>query len=101
MDFSVVWVFLVIECGGGMNDYDDDDEVDEFEEDDEEIEEFGFIRKKKKKKRGKNKVNGYNMGWYGINSDEVGDVCDCESDVMELDGFDDGEDFIGFIVLDN
>lgn len=100
-DFSAARAFLATECGGGTNDYDDDDEVDESEEDDEETEEFGLTRKKKKKKRGKNKANGHNMGRHGINSDEVGDACDRESDAMESDGSDDGEDLIGFIVSDN
>ncbi|KAM0343892.1 hypothetical protein ACHAPU_008161 [Fusarium lateritium] len=37
----------------------------------------------------------------GLNSDEIGDDCDRESDLMETDGSDDGEDLLDFIVSDN
>ncbi|KAM0216773.1 hypothetical protein ACHAPQ_001183 [Fusarium lateritium] len=37
----------------------------------------------------------------GLNSDEVGDDCDRESDLMETDGSDNGEDLRDFIVSDN
>ncbi|KAM5355878.1 hypothetical protein ACJ41O_002524 [Fusarium nematophilum] len=37
----------------------------------------------------------------GINSDEIGDDCDRDSDLMETSGSDDGEDLLDFIVSDN
>ncbi|KAF7534182.1 hypothetical protein G7Z17_g13400 [Cylindrodendrum hubeiense] len=37
----------------------------------------------------------------GINSDEIGDDCGRDSDMMETDGSDDGEDLVDFIVSDN
>jgi ATP-dependent DNA helicase MPH1 len=37
----------------------------------------------------------------GLNSDEIGDDCDRESDLMETDGSDNGEDLLDFIVSDN
>ena len=36
-----------------------------------------------------------------MNSDEVGDDCERDSDLMETDGSDDGEDLLDFIVSDN
>jgi ATP-dependent DNA helicase MPH1 len=37
----------------------------------------------------------------GINSDELGDDCERDSDLVESDGEDDGEDLVDFIVSDN
>lgn len=37
----------------------------------------------------------------GINSDELGDDCERESDIVESDGSDDGEDLVDFVVSDN
>lgn len=53
-------------------------------------------RRKKKSGRGQR-----NNRKGGINSDEVGDDCERDSDLMETDGSDDGEDLIDFIVSDN
>jgi ATP-dependent DNA helicase MPH1 len=81
------------------NDHEGNDEGDKLED-----ENVGLTRRLSEKKRKKastqkgrrtNKANG------GINSDELGDDCERESDIMESDGSDDGEDLVGFIVSDN
>lgn len=55
--------------------------------------------KKGPKPRGRAKKSQRKLG--GINSDEVGDDCERDSDLMESDGSDDGEDLVDFIVSDN
>ncbi|KAK0389366.1 hypothetical protein NLU13_2941 [Sarocladium strictum] len=96
---SAARAFLATECGGGTNDYDDDDDLDESDNGEDADQGFGLT--KRKRKRGKKKVRGHHMGRHGINSDEVGDACDRDSDTMESDGSDDGEDLLDFIVSDN
>ncbi|KAJ3528105.1 hypothetical protein NM208_g10370 [Fusarium decemcellulare] len=74
----------------GMSDEEEDD--DEEEEEEEEVTPRG--RGRPKKGKGKRKTGGINM-------DEIGDDCDRDSDLMETDGSDDGEDLLDFIVSDN
>ncbi|KAI8718886.1 ATP-dependent DNA helicase [Fusarium sp. LHS14.1] len=81
----------------GMSDEEDEDE----DEEEEEITPRGRGRPKKgSKPRGKGKRKTQRKTG-GINSDEVGDDCDRDSDMMETDGSDDGEDLVDFIVSDN
>jgi len=57
-----------------------------------------------KRKRGRPKKAGKAAGRTrrgGINSDEVGDDCERDSDVMDTDGSDDGADLLDFVVADN
>lgn len=56
-------------------------------------------RRRKLESNSKGRRNKKSAG--GINSDELGDDCERESDVMESDGSDDGEDLVDFIVSDN
>lgn len=94
--------FIATECGGGTNDYDDDDDDDEASEDDDESGDgFGLTKRKNKKRKGAKNANRHNMGRHGINSDEVGDACDRDSDAMDSGGSDDGEDLVDFVVSDN
>jgi ATP-dependent DNA helicase MPH1 len=51
----------------------------------------------RKPRKGKKKTQGRG----GINSDEIGDDCNRESDDMETDGSDDGADLVDFLVSDN
>ncbi|PCD45622.1 hypothetical protein AU210_001054 [Fusarium oxysporum f. sp. radicis-cucumerinum] len=51
--------------------------------------------KKKQNRKPPSKKNG------GLNSDEVGDDCERDSDMIETDGSDNGEDLLDFIVSDN
>lgn len=53
--------------------------------------------KKAKAKRKKSKAKARS----GINSDELGDDCERESDLMESSGSDDGADLLDFVVADN
>ncbi|RSM16387.1 hypothetical protein CEP52_000065 [Fusarium oligoseptatum] len=77
------------------------DDEDEEEEEEEEVTPRGRGRPKKgSKPRGKGKRKTQRKTG-GINSDEVGDDCDRDSDLMETDGSDDGEDLVDFIVSDN
>lgn len=59
-------------------------------------EEPGLPRRlKKKAAKGRGRAKG------GINSDEVGDDCERDSDMMDTDGSDDGADLLDFVVADN
>ncbi|CAM1506897.1 Fc.00g065380.m01.CDS01 [Cosmosporella sp. VM-42] len=81
-----------------------EDEDEEEKEAVEEQEEFGLPRRIRQKKgsiaKGKSKRKPQKRG-DGMNSDEVGDDCERDSDLMESDGSDDGEDLLDFIVSDN
>ncbi|KAF4455429.1 hypothetical protein F53441_2218 [Fusarium austroafricanum] len=68
---------------------------EEEEEDEDEITPRGRGRPKAAGKRKGQRKTG------GPNSDEVGDDCERDSDMMETDGSDDGEDLLDFIVSDN
>ncbi|KFA50801.1 hypothetical protein S40293_05811 [Stachybotrys chartarum IBT 40293] len=57
-------------------------------------------RKRGKASKGKSQRKG-KRGGRGINSDEIGDDCERESDAMETDGSDDGADLVDFLVSDN
>jgi ATP-dependent DNA helicase MPH1 len=82
--------------------------ADESQDEEEELEEeedsdnigltarLSNARRKNKSGRGQR-----NSKKSGINSDEVGDDCERDSDLVETDGSDDGEDLIDFIVSDN
>ena len=86
----------------------EDSELDEDEEEDEEDEEEeektprppqrGRPKKGTAKGRSKRKPR---RKPGGINSDEIGDDCDRDSDMLESSGSDDGEDLVDFIVSDN
>lgn len=76
------------------------DEEDEEEEEEEATPRGRGRPKKGSKPRGKAKRKTQRKTG-GINSDEVGDDCDRDSDLMETDGSDDGEDLVDFIVSDN
>ncbi|KAF5025040.1 hypothetical protein F66182_2908 [Fusarium sp. NRRL 66182] len=76
----------------------DEDKEDESEE---EMVTRGRGRPKtgsKSESKGKRKTQQKNGG---LNSDEVGDDCERDSDLMETSGSDDGEDLLDFIVSDN
>lgn len=60
----------------------------------------GGVRKKAKKPRGKQKKRKTKQRG-GINSDELGDDCERDSDLMESSGLDDGADLLDFVVADN
>lgn len=72
---------------------------DEEEEEDETPRGRGRL-KKGSKPRGKAKRKPARKAG-GFNSDEAGDDCDRDSDMMETDGSDDGEDLLDFVVSDN
>lgn len=76
---------------------DEDDEM-EAEEEEEEVEITPIQRGRPKKGRGRTKRQ---QKGAGINSDEVGDDCERDSDEMETDGSDDGADLVDFVVSDN
>lgn len=98
--FNAAKAFLAVESGGGTNDFDDDDDLDESDEDEDE-ERPGKRKGGGRRAKGKKKTKSHSMGRHGINSDEVGDACDRDSDIMESDGSDDGEDLLDFVVSDN
>ncbi|KAM0564285.1 hypothetical protein ACHAPJ_000495 [Fusarium lateritium] len=78
------------------------DEEEDDEDEGEEITPRGRGRPKignKPKARGKGKRKAQRKTG-GLNSDEVGDDCERDSDMMETDGSDDGEDLLDFIVSD-
>ncbi|KAG9249515.1 ATP-dependent DNA helicase mph1 [Emericellopsis atlantica] len=67
---------------------------------DEDSENEGLTRRiRKSKAKGKKKKAVSNRA--GINSDEIGDDCERESDMMDTDGSDKGEDLEDFVVSDN
>lgn len=73
-------------------------------EDDDESEDEGLTKRLPKSrwgKKGKKKRGQKYDGKGGINSDEVGDDCDCDNDLMDTDGSDLGEDLEDFIVSDD
>ncbi|TDZ74349.1 ATP-dependent DNA helicase MPH1 [Colletotrichum trifolii] len=57
-------------------------------------------RQPKPAARGRGKKGGRKVG-RGINSDELGDDCERDSDAMDTDGSDVGEDLLGFVVSDD
>lgn len=73
------------------------------EEDDEDDENMGLTARLSRSKRGKpkSKRGPKKRTNSGINSDEAGDDCDRDSDLLDSDGSDDGEDLVDFIVSDN
>ncbi|KAI5466055.1 ATP-dependent DNA helicase mph1 [Mariannaea sp. PMI_226] len=84
----------------------EDDEVEvELEEEEEDDGDKGMSASRRRTGKGrKPKGRGRKKGKQrtgGINSDEVGDDCMRDSDEMETDGSDDGEDLLDFIVSDN
>lgn len=99
-NFSAAKAFIAVESAGGTNDFDD---VDEDEDEGSFMElESGVGKDGKAARKGKRKSQkDYGMGRHGINSDEVGDACDRDSDALEEDGSDDGADLLDFIVSDN
>ncbi|RGP64576.1 fanconi anemia group m [Fusarium longipes] len=81
----------------GLSDEDEEDEDEEDEEEDTLPKARGRSKpgnKAKGKRKTKRKTGGFN-------SDEVGDDCDRDSDLLETDGSDDGEDLLDFVVSDN
>ncbi|KAF9765244.1 hypothetical protein IL306_002528 [Fusarium sp. DS 682] len=71
------------------------------EEDEEEVTPRGRGRPKsgsKSRAKGKRKPR---QKTGGLNSDEVGDDCERDSDMVETDGSDNGEDLLDFVVSDN
>jgi len=88
---------------GSMVDEGLSEENDEEDDDDEEDEVIPRGRGRPKRgskprskvKRKPRQKNG------GLNSDEVGDDCERDSDMIETDGSDNGEDLLDFIVSDN
>lgn len=99
--FTAAKAFLATESAGGMNDFDDDDDNDDSEDGEDTGEQGAASRRKGVGTKKGRKKSGHHMGRHGINSDEVGDACDRDSDVMESDGSDDGEDLVDFVVSDN
>ncbi|KAF4972045.1 hypothetical protein FZEAL_9683 [Fusarium zealandicum] len=78
-----------------------DEGLSEDEDDEEEETPRGRGRPKKgSNTRGKGKRKTQRKA-VGINSDEMGDDCDRDSDLMETSGSDDGEDLVDFVVSDN
>ncbi|KAH7163086.1 hypothetical protein B0J13DRAFT_430947 [Dactylonectria estremocensis] len=82
-------------------------DVSEAGEEDEEAEDevdkmvsLGGRMKKGNKSKGRGKRKPQRKSG-GINSDEIGDDCGRDSDMLETDGSDDGEDLVDFIVSDN
>ncbi|KAL4730508.1 3'-5' DNA helicase [Fusarium chlamydosporum] len=76
---------------------------DEGDEDEDEEEEDSLPKARGRSKPGRNpkgKRKAKRQGG-GLNSDEVGDDCDRDSDLLETDGSDDGEDLLDFVVSDN
>lgn len=67
---------------------------------DEEEDEPGLPKRKRGRPKKAGKVAGRTRRG-GINSDEVGDDCERDSDVMDTDGSDDGADLLDFVVADN
>ncbi|KAK7425656.1 3'-5' DNA helicase [Neonectria magnoliae] len=90
---------------GLLEEDDEDEDVEEDEEDGEEpSEEVVPARRGRPKKGSKPKGRGRKKAQRkpgGINSDEIGDDCDRDSDEMDTDGSDLGEDLVDFIVSDN
>ncbi|UZP32842.1 hypothetical protein NXS19_000658 [Fusarium pseudograminearum] len=81
----------------GSDEEEEDDEEDEEEEEDTLPKARGRSKpgaKAKGKRKAKRKTGGFN-------SDEVGDDCDRDSDLLDTDGSDDGEDLLDFVVSDN
>lgn len=69
------------------------------EDDDDGSENEGLTRRIRKPKAGGKKRARKQA--RGINSDELGDDCERESDLMDTDSSDDGSDLVDFIVSDN
>jgi ATP-dependent DNA helicase MPH1 len=92
------------------NEEDEEDEAEEEregeedEDDDEDVEEgeFGLTaRRRGHKKGGRGGIGSNGINWgAGINSDEIGDDCERDSDVL-VDDSDDGSDLKDFIASDN
>ena len=79
----------------GLSDDDEDDEEEEGEEEESLPQGRGRPKPGSKGKRKTKQKTG------GFNSDEVGDDCDRDSDLLETDGSDEGEDLLDFVVSDN
>ncbi|KAJ4016685.1 3'-5' DNA helicase [Fusarium irregulare] len=79
----------------GLSDDDEDDEEEEEEEEESLPQGRGRPKPGSKGKRKTKQKTG------GFNSDEVGDDCDRDSDLLETDGSDEGEDLLDFVVSDN
>ncbi|KAI1031280.1 hypothetical protein LB504_000909 [Fusarium proliferatum] len=82
----------------GLSEEDDEDD-DEDEED--EVIPRGRGRPKRSSKSGSKGKRRPRQKQGGLNSDEVGDDCERDSDMIETDGSDNGEDLLDFIVSDN
>ncbi|KAH7256968.1 hypothetical protein BKA59DRAFT_94460 [Fusarium tricinctum] len=78
----------------GSSDEEDEDAEEEVTPRTRGREKAGNKPKAKSKRKAQRKTG-------GLNSDEIGDDCDRESDLMETDGSDNGEDLLDFIVSDN
>ncbi|PNY28375.1 ATP-dependent DNA helicase MPH1 [Tolypocladium capitatum] len=79
----------------------EEDEANAEEEQEEDEEGLPPRRKggaKTSRKRGRRRTK---AGGININSDEVGDDCERDSDIMETSGSDDGADLMDFVVADN
>lgn len=84
-----------------MGGFEDDDEDDESNDD--EVHDFSSPPKKRGRGRPRGKTQGRRGQGpgRGINSDEIGDDCGRDSDLMDSGGSDDGEDLLDFVVSDN
>ncbi|QGI58849.1 hypothetical protein CEK26_000974 [Fusarium fujikuroi] len=80
--------------------FEEDDEDDDEDEEDEVIPR-GRGRPKRSSKSGSKGKRRPRQKQGGLNSDEVGDDCERDSDMIETDGSDNGEDLLDFIVSDN
>ena len=78
-------------------------EAEEGEDDDEEEMEEGDegIQPRHRKGPGRPRQRNSKRKRGGVNSDEIGDDCERDSDLLDSSGSDDGEDLVGFIVSDN
>ena len=74
---------------------------EEVEEDDEDEEERQTAPKKRGRPKGKGAKGKKQKRGGGLNSDELGDDCERDSDLMDTDGSDDGADLVDFIVGDD
>jgi ATP-dependent DNA helicase MPH1 len=81
----------------------EEQEEEEEDEEDEDVEEFGLTaRRRGRKKGGRGGRGGNGTNWKaGINSDEIGDDCERDSDLLDDDDSDDGSDLKDFIASDN
>ncbi|GKT98731.1 fanconi anemia group m protein [Fusarium langsethiae] len=89
---------MVDECSDEDEEDDDDEDDEEEKGEDDNLPKAQGRSKPGAKRKGKRKAK---RKTGGFNSDEVGDDCDRDSDLLETDGSDDGEDLVDFVVSDN